>query len=71
MTATVTAKKWYTSKGVWGGLIAFLSILLGVFGYNLSPEEGEQLVLALTALGGAVGSVLSIYGRVKAKERVG
>ncbi|MDD4864764.1 MAG: hypothetical protein PHE38_12235 [Alishewanella agri] len=64
------AKAWYTSRGVWGGLISLLSVILGVFGYAISPEESEQLILALTAIGTAIGNVVGIYGRVKAKERL-
>ena len=65
-----SAKAWYTSRGVWGGLISLLSVILGVFGYAISPEESEQLILALTAIGTAIGNVVGIYGRVKAKERL-
>lgn len=63
-------KPWYASKGVWGGLITLIAMVLGVFGYQLSPEETEQTVLALTAVGTAIGSLVGIYGRVKAKERL-
>lgn len=65
-----SGKPWYVSRGVWGGLITIICMVLGVFGYAISPEETEQLVLALTAIGGAIGSVVGIYGRVKAKERL-
>lgn len=67
---TEYAKPWYSSKGVWGGVVTLLAMVLGAFGLALSPEESEQLVLAFTAIGGAVGSVLGIYGRMKATERL-
>lgn len=63
-------KPWYTSRGVWGGVISLLSLFLGIWGYSISPEETEQLVLALTGVGAAIGNIVGVYGRLKAKERL-
>lgn len=63
-------KKWYESKTIWGGLITILSIVIGVFGYTLSPEDAELLVGAFTAIGAAVGGIVGIVGRVKATKAI-
>lgn len=63
-------KKWYESKSIWGGLITILSIVLGVFGYTLSPEDAELLIGAFAALGAAVGGIVGIVGRVKATKEI-
>jgi len=64
------SKKWYQSKSVWGGMVSLLAVLLGVFGYSIGGGDQSSLVDALTLLGGAVGSIVAIYGRVKASKRV-
>jgi len=63
-------KKWYQSKAVWGGLIAVAAAIAGAFGYAVSPEEQASLVEALVAIGGGVGGVLAVYGRVKADSYI-
>ncbi|WP_201353807.1 hypothetical protein [Hydrogenimonas urashimensis] len=63
-------KPWYQSKGVWGGIVSILAIVLGVFGYTVSPEDQQAIVVALTSVGATVGSVVAIYGRIKATKRV-
>jgi hypothetical protein len=63
-------KHWYQSKTVWGGAIALLSAIAGAFGYALGAETQEALVASLTAIGGGVGGVLAIYGRIKAEGKI-
>ena len=63
-------KAWYESKGVWGGVVAVAVIVMGVFGYTITPEDQEKVVLALTAIGAAAGSIVSVVGRYKATKRI-
>jgi len=63
-------KKWYQSKAVWGGLIAVAAAIAGAFGYAVSPEDQSSLVDAIVAIGGGVGGVLAVYGRVKAEAYI-
>ena len=64
------SKKWWESKTVWGGIIAVLSAIAGAFGYAVSPDMQAELASNVTAIGGAVGGVLAVYGRVKATKSV-
>lgn len=64
-------KPWYTSKTVWGGAVALLGGVAGMFGYVLAPEDQETLTGLLTAVGAAAGGILSIIGRVTATRRIG
>lgn len=64
-------KPWYQSKGVIGGLVAVASVVAGAAGYNLSPDDQEAVVLALSAVGSAVGALLSVYGRLRANRKIG
>lgn len=64
------SKKWYQSKSVWGGIVALLAVLLGAFGYSIGDGDQSALIDSLSVIGGAVGSLVAIYGRVKASKRV-
>lgn len=68
--ATQDEKKWYESKGVWGGIIALLAAIAGAFGYTVTGDDQQALSEIALSLGGAVGGLLAIYGRVKASKRV-
>jgi len=63
-------KPWYMSKGVWGGVIALLAAILGAFGYALGADDQVALADIALSIGGAVGGLLAIYGRVKASKGV-
>lgn len=64
-------KPWYASKGVWGGLIGVASPILAYLGYAIAPEDADALVAGLTTIGGALGGVLAIVGRVGATTQIG
>lgn len=64
-------KKWYASKGVWGGIVAVVAAIAAGFGYQLGPEAQGDLVTALAAIGGAVGGVVAVAGRVVASKKIG
>lgn len=64
-------KPWYASSGVWGGFIAVLSPLLGVlFHVSLSDADATAVSDALATLGGAIGGIVAVYGRVKASSKI-
>ena len=63
-------KKWYQSKAVWGGLIAVAAAIASAFGYAVSPEAQSSLVDAIITLGGGVGGLLAVYGRIKAEAYI-
>ena len=70
-------KRWFESAGVWGGIVAALAGVAGLFGYTITPEDQAQiastasrvaeLVLSVGALG---GGILSIFGRVRASKTI-
>ena len=68
-------KTWYTSKTIWGGIVTLLSVLLSVFGYDVSAEDQAQLsnliISIVTVVAGAVGGILAIVGRIKATRPIG
>lgn len=65
----------WASKTFWGALIALLSTVLQMAGYNiLSVEEQTQLIdqiISFIAAGGdLIGFILIIWGRIVANTKV-
>ena len=76
-SATQPAGKWWgQSITIWGALITGLSTVLPALGPafgiditgDLVREAGEGIVQTVQALGGLVGTLMTIYGRVRATK---
>ncbi len=73
-----TGKWWIESKTIWGALItaaaAVVPVLGPLIGINLPGEvirqAGEQLFSAAQVLGVLFGTLLTIYGRISAVQRL-
>jgi hypothetical protein len=73
-TPTPSAKWWASSMTVWGAAITALSTVLPVVGPLLGLDMtadmmkllGDQAVILVQAAGGLAGTILTIYGRVRA-----
>ena len=71
---TADSKWWGHSMTIWGVIITSLSTVLPtvgpLFGLNVTADLvhqlGNQVVQVAQALGGVVGTVLTIYGRMRA-----
>jgi hypothetical protein len=67
-------KWWAASKTVWGALVTGLATVLPalgpLLGYAIPPELihqlGDQILLLAQALVALAGTILTIYGRVRA-----
>jgi hypothetical protein len=64
-----SAKDWYMSKAVWGGIVAMVVGVLASFGIIIS-EESESITDLLVAGGSLLGGILALVGRLKAKQRI-
>ncbi len=64
-------KSIFASKGVWGGAIAVLAALAGLFGYAISPEQQAQIVETAALVASGVGGLVSLWGRIAATRRIG
>lgn len=60
----------FASKTVWGGIIALLAGIAGMFGYAISPEDATTVVDLLAGVGSAIGGLIAIYGRIKATKQI-
>lgn len=76
--AIPTAKWWGESMTIWGVIVTTAATVLPVvgplFGFDITGEMvlqiGQQLTQAIQALGGVVGTLLAIYGRLRATQPI-
>lgn len=61
----------FASRTVWGGILALLAGLAGLFGYTVTAEDTATLTELLASVGSAVGGIVAIYGRIVASKRIG
>lgn len=64
-------KPWWQSKTLWGAIVTIGSAALDLAGLELGEAETEALTGFLTSLGAAIGGIIAIVGRLKAKSRIG
>ena len=68
----IETKSWYASSGVWGGVLAVAAPIASVvLKVSIGGDEIALAAEALAAIGGGVGGLVAIYGRLKAKDRIG
>ena len=66
------SKAWYASSGVWGGVLAVAAPVASVvLKVSIGGDEIALAAEAIAAIGGGVGGLVAIYGRLKAKDRIG
>ncbi|MCO6409912.1 hypothetical protein [Hoeflea alexandrii] len=64
-------KPWWQSKTLWGAIVTIGSAVLGLTGLDLGETDREALTGLLASLGAAIGGMIAIFGRIKAKNRIG
>ena len=67
---TQSGKPFWESKTLMGAAITVLAALGAIFGFDLSEVDQANLVDYLTAIGVAVGGILTVYGRITATEKI-
>lgn len=60
-------KNWYSSKTIWGALIAILASVMHLTGVDISTVDRGQIVVSIVNIAGALGGLIAVYGRVTAK----
>lgn len=75
---TSTAKWWGESMTIWGVIVTAAATVLPVVGpliglditAEMVKQIGQQLTEVVQALGGVIGTLLAIYGRVRATQPI-
>lgn len=61
----------YASKTFWGGIVTIGSAIAGICGLTIDTEVQRELIEYGAIIGGAIGALISIWGRVKAQKKIG
>lgn len=59
---------WYQSRVTWGAIASITLPLLGVLGVTSDVVDADTLVAIGMAAGSAVGGLLTLYGRWRARK---
>lgn len=68
-------KHWYSSLTIWGtAILTLCALILPLFGKvdlaNALQGEQANITDILAALGSLVGSILAVYGRIRAASKI-
>lgn len=63
-------KPWYTSRTVWGALIAITASLANAAGIEVSAGDEGELADLLVSAAGVIGGLIAVYGRISARRPV-
>jgi hypothetical protein len=64
-------KPWYQSRTIWASLITVATAMAGVVGLPVDGLDNSTLTDTLLQLVTAVAGLVSIFGRLSAKDRIG
>ena len=64
-------KGMFQSKAIWGGIIAVLAGIAGLFGVQIDPSLQAEIATQAIAAVSVIGGALAIYGRLKATKSIG
>jgi hypothetical protein len=68
-------KSWWLSRGVMGPVVSVLALLIGVFG-GVQVDAATQAIIVDQVVGLAsagvvlIGSIVGIWGRIRAKQPI-
>ncbi len=63
-------KSFFASKTIWGGFIALVASAAAIWGYAITPADQAQIVELITGIGGTLGAITAIYGRIVATKKI-
>lgn len=63
-------KLWFQSRAIIGSIVTILALVAGAFNYVIDAQTQVEIVDLVMVLVGVAGSVLAIFGRVKASKKI-
>ena len=71
MPTETPTKAWYTSKAVWGNLVAIAAPMIGLtLHVTITPQEQLDLVTLLASMGASAGGIYGLIGRILATHKL-
>ena len=61
-------KHWTQSKTIWGGILAILASLAGIYDININEMAREEMTNAILQVSAGAGALIAIYGRFTATD---
>lgn len=63
-------KPWYTSKTIWGSLIAVGAAIASILGFEIDPQSQASLTEAILQFVAVCASLFAIFGRLSATSMI-
>jgi hypothetical protein len=65
------SKPWYLSRTIWASLITIVTAAAGIFGVPVTGIDNAALTDTLLQAIAAISGLVAIFGRMRAKDRIG
>ncbi len=59
-------KPWYTSKTIWGSIVAIAAVVASFLGVCISEQSQAEIVEVTLQIVGVAGSLFAVLGRLNA-----
>jgi len=63
-------KAWYQSTTIKAAIVTIIALMAGAFNLNIDLQTQGDIVSLFTIIVGAIGSVVTIWGRIKASKTI-
>ena len=63
-------KSMLQSKAVWGSIVTILALIAGMFNLGIDLQTQDDIVNVIMVIVGVIGSIFSIYGRIRATKTI-
>lgn len=63
-------KQWYMSKTILASLVTVIALVAGVFNVTIDAQSQQGIVELISVSVGVIGSVVAIWGRIKASKTI-
>lgn len=64
-------KPWYKSATVIAAIVTLIAVIAGGFGFEVSDEEQAVAVEQTTTIVAAIGAIIALIGRIRARKQIG
>ena len=63
-------KLWYQSRTILASIVTVIALIAGGFNLTIDAQTQGEVVELVSVVVGVIGSVVAIYGRIKASKTI-